>query len=130
MKTAFLITSLLLSATWAKAQADSASTPMTVFTVVEQPPAFPGGMAKLSTYLRQNLRYPEAAQKAGIKGRSFVKFLVADTGEIKDVQLIKSLSPELDAEAIRVVSEMPRWSPGRQNGRPVNVAYNLPINFP
>jgi TonB family protein len=130
MKTVFLITLILLSASGAKAQSDSVSAPRIVFTVVEQPPEFPGGMAKLGKYLRQNLRYPEAARKAGVEGKTFVRFMVTDTGDIRDVKLLKSLNSELDAEAIRVISEMPRWNPGRQGGKPVNVYYNLPVSFP
>jgi TonB family protein len=100
-----------------------------VFTVVEQHPEFPGGMKELSTYLGQNLKYPEAAEKANAQGRVFISFIVTKTGEITDVNLLKGIGFGADEEAMRVVRQMPRWKPGRQNGLVVNVKYNLPINF-
>ncbi len=100
-----------------------------VFTVVEQQPEFQGGMANLGSYLEKNLRYPAAAQKAKAEGRIFVNFIVTKTGEITDVQLLKGIGYGADEEAIRVVQNMPRWIPARQNGQLVNVRYNLPINF-
>ncbi|MCX6214635.1 M56 family metallopeptidase [Spirosoma sp.] len=100
-----------------------------IFTVVEQQPEFQGGMKNLGAYLEQNLKYPEAALKANVTGRVFVRFIVTKTGEITDVQILKGIGYGTDAEAVRVVQNMPKWLPGRQNGHPVNVQYNLPINF-
>ena len=100
-----------------------------IFTVVEQQPEFPGGMEKLGDYLEQNLRYPEAAQKAKAQGRVFVSFIVTKTGEVDNVNVLKGIGFGADEEAVRVVSEMPRWTPAKQSGHVVNVRYNLPINF-
>jgi len=100
-----------------------------IFSVVEQQPVFPGGMAELGRYLSGSIKYPEAAQRANVSGRVFVNFVVTKTGEITDVNLLKGIGFGADEEARRVVSQMPRWIPGKQNGKAVNVKYNLPINF-
>lgn len=100
-----------------------------IFTVVEQHPEFPGGMARFSEYMRQNLRYPEAARRAKVQGSAFVSFIVTKEGDIKDVNLLKGLGFGTNEEAIRLVQSMPRWLPGKQSGRPVNVKYNLAVHF-
>ncbi len=100
-----------------------------IFTVVEEQPEFPGGMANLGNYLGQNIKYPEAAQRANVSGRVFVTFIVTDKGEIGKVEILKGIGFGCDDEAVRVVRAMPRWKPGKQNGQPVNVKYNLPISF-
>ncbi|AKD53759.1 M56 family metallopeptidase [Spirosoma radiotolerans] len=100
-----------------------------IFTVVENQPEFPGGMKGLTTYMEKNLKYPEAAQKANVHGRVFVSFIVTKMGEITDVQLLKGIGYGADDEAVRVVQNMPKWTPAKQNGQLVNVKYNLPINF-
>ncbi len=100
-----------------------------IFTVVEQQPEFPGGMAELGKYLGKNIKYPAAAQKANAQGRVFINFIVTKTGEITDVNLLKGIGFGADEEAIRVVSQMPNWEPGKQSGKAVNVKFNLPINF-
>ncbi|MDB5240406.1 MAG: hypothetical protein JWP57_1031 [Spirosoma sp.] len=100
-----------------------------VYTVVEQVPEFPGGMSALGTYLMKNLRYPARAQQANVKGRVFVQFVVTETGTIQDLRILKGIGFGCDEEAVRVVSRMPNWIPGKQNGKPVSVMYNLPIQF-
>ncbi|GAB3247634.1 hypothetical protein GCM10027347_03370 [Larkinella harenae] len=100
-----------------------------VFTVVEQNPEFPGGMAALGQFLNKNMRYPPAASRANISGRVFVSFVVNTDGSIQDVTVLKGLGFGTDEEAMRVVKAMPKWRPGKQSGRPVRVKYNLPINF-
>ena len=100
-----------------------------VFTVVEQQPEFKGGMGGLITYLQENLKYPERAQKANVSGRVFVNFIVSTTGEVFDVKVLKGFGFGADEEAVRVVQNMPRWEPARQSGKVVNVRFNLPINF-
>jgi TonB family protein len=100
-----------------------------IFTVVEQVPEFPGGVNAMMEYLGQNIRYPEAATKAKVQGRVFLSFVVTTEGEIKDIQILKGLGFGTDTESVRVVSSMPRWKPGMQSGKPVNVRYNLPISF-
>ena len=100
-----------------------------VFTVVENQPEFPGGMKELGNYIGNNLRYPEAAKRANKQGRVFVSFVVTKEGDIADVKIVKGIGFGADEEAIRVVQKMPRWKPGSQSGEPVNVRFNLPINF-
>lgn len=101
-----------------------------VYEVVENMPEFPdGGMPGLMKYLSANIRYPEAAHKAGTQGRVTVQFVVGKDGSIGDVKVIRGVDPTLDAEAIRVISGMPKWKPGTQKGEPVNVRYTVPVMF-
>ncbi|GAB6010619.1 energy transducer TonB [Viscerimonas tarda] len=99
------------------------------FTTGEEMPEFKGGRQKLMAFIANNLRYPVEASKAGIEGRVIVRFVVAKDGSVKDAGAMRSLSPVLDAEAIRVVNKMPKWTPGKKNGKPVDVYYTLPIIF-
>lgn len=101
-----------------------------VFEVVEKMPRFPnGGMPGLMQYLGKNIRYPEAAHKAGTQGRVTVQFVVAKDGSIGNVSVLRGVDPALDAEAIRVISSMPNWEPGMQKGKPVNVKFTVPVMF-
>ena len=100
-----------------------------VYDVVEQMPSFPGGISGLRTYLNQNIRYPAEAQEICVQGRVVVSFVVEKDGHISDVTVVRSVEPSLDKEAIRVVRNMPRWTPGKQGGEPVRVRYNVPVSF-
>lgn len=100
-----------------------------VYDVVEQMPSFPGGISGLRTYLNQNIRYPAEAQENCVQGRVVVSFVVEKDGHISDVTVLRSVDPSLDKEAIRVIRNMPRWSPGKQGGEPVRVRYNVPVSF-
>ncbi len=100
-----------------------------VYDVVEQMPSFPGGYGALLEYLATHVKYPVVAQKNGVQGRVIVSFIVECDGSITDVRVERSVDPSLDREAIRVVSSMPRWSPGKLNGYIVRVKYNVPIMF-
>lgn len=100
-----------------------------VYDVVEQMPSFPGGISGLRTYLNQNTRYPAVAQENCVQGRVVVSFVVEKDGHISDVTVLRSVDPSLDKEAIRVVRNMPRWTPGKQEGEPVRVRYNVPVSF-
>ena len=100
-----------------------------VYDVVEQMPSFPGGISGLRTYLNQNIRYPAEAQENCVQGRVVVSFVVGKDGHISDVTVLRSVDPSLDKEAIRVVRNMPRWTPGKQGGEPVKVRYNVPVSF-
>lgn len=100
-----------------------------VYDVVEQMPSFPGGISGLRTYLNQNIRYPAVAQENCVQGRVVVSFVVGKDGHISDVTVLRSVDPSLDKEAIRVVRNMPRWTPGKQGGEPVKVRYNVPVSF-
>jgi len=100
-----------------------------VFDVVEEMPSYPGGSAKLFEYLATSVKYPKAAQKSGAQGRVIATFVVEKDGSIGDIKVVRSVSPELDAEAVRVLKGMPKWNPGKQNGKEVRVKYTVPINF-
>ena len=100
-----------------------------VYEVVEQMPTFPGGDAALMKYLSENVKYPALAIKAQEQGRVVVSFTVEKDGAISDVKVARSVTPSLDAEAVRVVKAMPKWTPGRMNGESVNVKFRLPITF-
>ena len=100
-----------------------------VFQVVENMPEFPGGMAELMKFLQQNIKYPEQAQKDSIQGRIIVQFVINKMGQVTNPTIVRSVSPELDAEALRVTNAMPLWTPGKQKGKAVNVKFTLPITF-
>ena len=100
-----------------------------IFIVVERTPEFPGGMGELMKYLQRNVRYPAAAQQAGIQGKVEVEFTVKKDGSVSDFKVIRSVNPELDAEAIRVISAMPKWKPAEQRGTPVDARFKMPIVF-
>jgi TonB family protein len=100
-----------------------------VFSHVELPPVFPGGEKALMQYLSENTKYPESAQKDSIQGRVVVRFIVSHTGKVENVEVVRSLNPACDAEAIRVVEAIPDWIPGKQNGEAVDVYYTLPILY-
>ena len=100
-----------------------------VFEVVEQMPSFAGGMGGLMRYLSKNIKYPVAAQKAGAQGQVIVQVIIDSNGNVTNPKITKSVDPSLDAEAIRVTSNMPKWQPGMQRGKAVNVKYTFPIDF-
>lgn len=100
-----------------------------IFTIVEQMPSFPGGEAELMKYLGKNTKYPAIAKDAGIQGTVYVTFVVGKDGSVQDARVLRSIGGGCDEEAIRVVENMPDWSPGKQRGKSVPVQYNLPIRF-
>ena len=100
-----------------------------VFEVVEQMPSFPGGDVALMQYLSKNIKYPPVAEEMGIQGRVICTFVVERDGGVSDIRIAKSVDPSLDKEAIRVISTMPKWIPGRQNGQSVRVKFTLPVTF-
>lgn len=100
-----------------------------VFVTVEQSPEFPGGLGELNKYLSENVRYPAIAQENGVQEKITVKFVVEKDGSVSDVQAIRGVDESLKKEAIRVVSSLPKFQPGRQNGRPVRVYYVVNVNF-
>lgn len=100
-----------------------------VFDVVEQMPEYPGGIQALFEYLSQNVKYPADAENQKVEGRVIATFIVETDGTINNVEVVKPVFPSLDAEAIRVLSAMPKWTPGKQSGKEVRVKYTVPINF-
>lgn len=108
---------------------DASNTNDKTFDVVEQMPEFPGGQIAMLDFLSKNIRYPEAAHKAGIQGRVVATFVVEKDGSISNAKVMRSIDPLLDAEALRVINSMPNWIPGKQDGKPVAVKYTVPVSF-
>ena len=100
-----------------------------IFMVVEEMPEFPGGMAECLKFLGKNIKYPVEAQTAGVQGKVIVQFVVEKDGNIANPKVVRSIDPDLDGEAIRVISIMPKWKPGMQKGQPVRVKYTVPVTF-
>jgi TonB family protein len=100
-----------------------------VFVVVEKMPEYPGGDAALFKFIYENIKYPPEAKEQGIQGKVIVRFAVTSVGAIEDVTIVRGVHPLLDAEAIRVISILPEWTPGTQGGKPVSVWYSVPIAF-
>ena len=100
-----------------------------VFDKVDEAPQFPGGMAGMMQYLSSNIRYPEDAREAGTQGRVIVSFVVEKDGSISNAKVAKPTYSSLDEEALRVISAMPKWMPGKQNGEAVRVKYSFPVSF-
>ena len=101
----------------------------TIFQVVEEMPEFPGGIPELMTFLSKNVKYPTTAQEKGVQGRVIVQMVIEKDGSITDAKVAKGVDPLLDKEALRVVSTMPNWKPGKQRGQAVRVKYTVPISF-
>lgn len=120
-----IVASVSLSA---KAQ-DNDSSKEEVFVMVEEMPQFPGGMVAMRDYLINNIEYPALALENRVEGRVVVSIVVDATGKVGQLSVIRSVSPELDAEAIRLVQAMPNWIPGKQQGRAVSVRMSVPISF-
>jgi TonB family protein len=100
-----------------------------VYAVVEQMPEYPGGQSELIKFIGKSVKYPPEAIKKGIQGKVFVTFVVSKEGSVLDSKIVRGVDPSLDAEALRVVSSMPKWTPGKQKGVEVAVSYTIPINF-
>ena len=114
---------------WQKKASNSEPQEKVIFQVVEEMPQFPGGMGEAMKFLAKNMKYPISAQQAKIEGRVIVQFVVERDGSVSDAKVMRGVNPELDAEAIRVVSMMPKWIPGKQRGNAVAVKYTMPIMF-
>lgn len=106
-----------------------ANTEEQVFTVVEEMPEYPGGMSEFMKFIAQNIKYPADALQGKVEGRVIARFVVCKDGSISDIEIMRSVSPSLDAEAVRVLKLMPKWKPGRQRGRAVPVKFTVPVTF-
>jgi len=100
-----------------------------IFQIVEEMPEFPGGMAECLKFLAKNLKYPTIAQENGVQGRVIIQFVVNKDGSIVEPVVARGVDPYLDKEALRVVSTMPKWKPGKQLGKAVRVKYTVPVTF-
>lgn len=111
------------------ATAPADTTKNVVYDVTETMPQFPGGQGVMMKYLAANIKYPASAVKAKKQGRVIVAFVIQKDGSVTNARIVKSVDPELDAEALRIVKAMPNWTPGTQDGKPVNVRYTIPVVF-
>jgi protein TonB len=100
-----------------------------IFQVVEEMPEFPGGMGECMKFLGKNIKYPTISQENGVRGRVIVQFVVNRDGSIVDPVVVRGVDPYLDKEALRVISTMPKWKPGKQRGKAVRVKYTVPVMF-
>jgi protein TonB len=100
-----------------------------IFEFVEQMPEFNGGEDALRAYLSKNINYPKQANEQGIAGRVVLNFVVNEDGDITDIKVVRGIGYGCDQEAMRVVNSMPKWKPGKQNGKAVKVSFSLPIMF-
>ena len=99
------------------------------FALAEVIPEFPGGEAALHKYIASHVQYPAIARENSLQGKVYVKFVIGKNGEVENVSIARGIDASLDAEALRVIQGMPKWKPGMQRGKPVRVAYTVPINF-
>ena len=100
-----------------------------IFTIVEEMPEFPGGIAAALKWIANELKYPAIAQENGVQGRVTVRFTINADGSVVDPAILRGVDPHLDKEALRVIGKMPKWKPGKQRGKAVRVSYNLPVRF-
>lgn len=100
-----------------------------IFSIVEKMPSYPGGQEEMNQFIQENLVYPTAAKNVGIKGRVYVQFVVDKNGNITQEKVIRGIGGGCDEEALKVIRLMPKWIPGEQNGKEVDVKYTLPITF-
>ncbi len=100
-----------------------------IFTTVEENPSFPDGLKAMYQFIARNLRYPEPARRFHVQGKVFVKFVVRKDGSVSDLQILKGIGFGCDEETVRVLGSMPKWNPGKQNGKPVSVYFTMPVSF-
>lgn len=132
MRKFLVLTGIILaigSTTMAQDKNTQADIQNKVYNVVEQQPSFPGGPGALNSWLRENVKYPAAAIENRVQGRVIVQFIVECDGSISEIKVNRPVDPYIDKEALRVVSKMPKWIPGRQSGRPVRVRFFVPVTF-
>ena len=111
------------------AKKDEAIVESEIYSIVDKMPQYPYGEANLAKFIQQQIRYPKEALQEGIEGRIVCSFFVAVDGTISNIEVVKGLDPQLDREAMRVLSLMPKWIPGERNGEQVNVKCLLPVDF-
>lgn len=125
-----LVFALIIVAGKTKISAQNEKVKDGVYLVCEVMPEYPGGLAALSTDIVNSIKYPDDAKKKGIQGKVYVSFVVDEAGKIKDAKIVRGVDPLLDKEALRVVGELNKiWTPGKEKGKVVKVAYTLPIQF-
>lgn len=100
-----------------------------IFGAAEEMPSFPGGEKALMQYIKDNTYYPEEMCEGAAQGRVMVGFVINEDGSISDVKVLRSLTPECDEVAVKIVNGMPKWNPGKQNGKAVKTKYTVPVSF-
>lgn len=100
-----------------------------IFTIVEEPAEFPGGVRALYSFINRSVKYPVIAQENGVQGKVFVKFVVNEQGKVSGAEVLRGADAALNKEALRVINSLPDFKPGKQRGKPVKVFYNAQIKF-
>lgn len=113
----------------AKSQSPQDGDQNELFTVVENMPKFPGGEEARAKYFAENIKYPEAARKAGVQGTCYVTFVIEEDGSTSNVKVLRGIGGGCDEEAVRVIQSSPKWEPGTQRGKAVRVQFNMPVKF-
>ena len=117
------------SSTSTNSSSSSSSSSTTIFEIAEQMPKFPGGDTALMQYIASHVNYPTVAAENGVQGKVIVGFVVETDGSVSDVKILRSVDPSLDKEAMRVIMSMPKWTPGKQDGKAVRVKMQCPVIF-
>ncbi len=120
---------LLLITNVALAQVEEEAEEEYVYETIERAPEFPGGEQEFYDYISEEIKYPAKAKELGQEGSVYVQFIIEKDGSVTNVIVIRGVSTSIDEEAIRVISQMPKWTPGYQDGEPVRVQYVIPIHF-
>ena len=125
-----LVFALIIVAGKTKLSAQNEKVKDGVYAVCEVMPEYPGGEDSLRSDLAKQIKYPEEASKKGIQGKVYISFVVNEKGKVEDAKIVRGVDPLLDKEALRVVSALDKtWTPGKEKGKPVKVAYTIPVKF-
>ncbi len=125
----FLLSIFLLNSPTIFAQGKTEKDDKVFFYVVENPPTFPGGQKALKHFLEDNIQYPQTPLPDSSDKVVYVSFVIKKNGEVSDVKIARSLNPECDKEALRIMKLMPRWTPGNNRGKVIDVSFTLPFRF-
>lgn len=129
MKTKLIIVLVFLLAGFASQAQEKEQKKGDVYMVVEEMPEYPGGLDGLKDFIVENVKYPEQAKKNKVEGKVFVSFVIDEQGNVTNAKVVRTVDPELDKEALRVVNQMQKWTPGKEKGETVKVQFTLPIQF-
>jgi len=129
MKTTLIAVLIFLVAGFTTHAQDPQKKQGDVYFIADEMPEYPGGIEALKQLLVDNVKYPEQAKKDKIEGKVFVSFIVDENGDVQNFKVERGVNPELDAEALRVVKLMKKWTPGKDAGKAVKVAFTIPIQF-
>lgn len=100
-----------------------------IYNMVEESPQYPGGKVAMMQFIKESMKYPEEARKKGFQGRVYVQFVIDAKGNVGETKIVRGVDPLLDAEAIRIITSMPQWKPGKMGGKEVSSWYTVPITF-